>query len=283
MNNGFEVFDSHVHIGSLNGRIIFDGKRLNPFPNAELKGNRELSRYISSHNISKCLVIPFYTFDQSISIFELYNPLIIDCVSKVDNAYGALWITPNSKDERDIEQVMDLATCPKIRALKTTVELWEGDSTPDPASWDASIRKNMNRIIDFSQKHNLPIHFHTSVGRTNPIYFENFFREYGSTVKIHFVHMGMNVTSHFRFIPLFTSWIQRGYPVYCDTSSARGFAVRWLVYEILQLGQGFDRIMFASDEPWGDFPSEYSKIVGLEIDDSVKRDILYNNAQKLYG
>lgn len=278
-----KIFDSHVHVGSINDRIIFQGKHLRPFPNSELKGVEEVSKYLKNHGISKCLVVPFYTFDGYVSTFEQYNPLVISCVSKMENVYGALWITPNSKDEQYLDEVLDLATHPKIRAFKTTVELWEEDVTPDPISWNSRIKRNMSKIIDFSAKHNLPIQFHTSVGKTKADYFKNFFKEYGNTIKIHFVHMGMNTTAHFRFVPLFIYWIKRGYSVYCDTSLAKGFAVRWLINEILQLQKGCDRIMFATDEPWGDFPSEYHKIKGLEIDEQLKKEILYNNAQRLYG
>lgn len=283
MMDCFKIFDSHVHVGSVNDRIIFQGKHIRPLPNSELKGIEEVSKYLKNHNITKCLVIPFYTFDESTSPFEQYNPLVIECISKMENVYGALWITPNSKDEQYLDEVLDLATHPKVRAFKTTAELWEKDVTPDPISWNSRIKGNMNKIIDTSVKHNLPIQFHTSVGKTNPSHFVNFFKEYANTSKIHFVHMGMNTTAHFTFIPLFISWIKQGYQVYCDTSLARGFAVRWLTNEILRLQKGYDRIMFASDEPWGDFPSEYHKIMGLEIDEQLKRKILYDNAQKIYG
>jgi len=279
----FKVFDSHVHVGSVNGRIIFQEKRIRPFPNSELKDIEGVSKYIKRRGIDKCLIIPFYTLDELISPFEQFNPLVIECVSKLENVYGALWITPNSKDEAYLDEVLNLATNPKVRAFKTTVELWEEDVTPDPTSWNCRVQRNMNKIIDFATKYNIPIQFHTSGGKTAPEYFENFFKEYGSAVKIHFVHMGMNTTIHFKFIPLFTSWLKRGYSVYCDTSLARGFAVRWLIDELGKLQEGYDRIMFATDEPWGDFPSEYHKIVGLEVDEQLKRRILYDNAQNLYG
>ncbi|MBI1929074.1 amidohydrolase family protein [Candidatus Poribacteria bacterium] len=281
--DSFKVFDSHVHVGSVNGQIIFQGKQLNPFPNSELKGIEEVLKYLQGRGIDKCLVIPFYTFDKLNSPFEQFNPLVMECVSKLENVYGALWITPNSTDEKYLDEVLDLATYAKIRAFKTTAELWEEDVTPDPMSWSSRIQRNMNKIIDFAIKHNLPIQFHTSGGKTAPEYFENFFKEYGNSVKIHFVHMGMNTTVHFKFIPLFISWLKQGYLVYCDTSLARGFAVRWLVDELVRLREGYDRIMFATDEPWGDFTSEYHKIVGLEVDEQYKRRILYDNAQSLYG
>ena len=55
-------------------------------------------------------------------------------------------------------------------------------------------------------------------------------------------------------------WIEAGKQVYTDTSWAVGFAPRWLVQEIERRGIGQDRLLFASDEPWGDYAGELARL-----------------------
>jgi predicted TIM-barrel fold metal-dependent hydrolase len=77
--------------------------------------------------------------------------------------------------------------------------------------------------------------------------------------------------------------IREGYPVTTDFSWAVGFAQRFMFDEIEKQGIGDDRIMFASDEPWSDFWSEYYKLEGLGVSDELKNKMFYDNAEKLYG
>ena len=63
------------------------------------------------------------------------------------------------------------------------------------------------------------------------------------------------------------------FDVYTDTSAVPGFAPEWLRHEPGQRALAVDRILFASDAPWGCLPSEYWKVKGLEVDDATKRKI----------
>src|SRR5260370_1450381 len=76
---------------------------------------------------------------------------------------------------------------------------------------------------------------------------------------IHLVHLGGGMSGHMKLIGgrLF-DWIEQGFQVYTDTSWTIGFAPVWLVKEIERRGVGHDRILFATDAPWGDFEGEYS-------------------------
>lgn len=47
-----------------------------------------------------------------------------------------------------------------------------------------------------------------------------------------------------------------GERVHTDTSWAVGFAPRWLAAEVERRGTGHDRVLHASDEPWGDAAGE---------------------------
>ena len=58
----------------------------------------------------------------------------------------------------------------------------------------------------------------------------------------------------------FFDWIAAGKRVYTDLSWAIGFAPHWLAREIERRGIGHDRVLFASDEPWGDYAGEYARM-----------------------
>jgi predicted TIM-barrel fold metal-dependent hydrolase len=107
--------------------------------------------------------------------------------------------------------------------------------------------------------------------------------EYGSATTYQFVHMGEAIGPAMAFVPRFIEWIERGCDVYTDTSVVPGFVPNWLVRELLGSGPGIDRVLFASDAPWGRFPCEYWKVEGLEVDDEVKHRIFWENAAGLYG
>ena len=82
-------------------------------------------------------------------------------------------------------------------------------------------------------------------------------RRYGDDVAIHLVHLGGGMSGHIKLIGgRFFDWIAAGKRVYTDPSWAIGFAPRWLAAEIERRGIGHDRVLFASDEPWGDHAGE---------------------------
>jgi predicted TIM-barrel fold metal-dependent hydrolase len=84
-------------------------------------------------------------------------------------------------------------------------------------------------------------------------------------------------------VPLFLDWLAAGFDVYTDTSWSRGFGPRWLIRELIEAGRPLSRLLLASDEPWGDLPSEVSKILNLDCEAAAKRAILYDNAATLYA
>ena len=107
---------------------------------------------------------------------------------------------------------------------------------------------------------------------------------YGDDVKIHLVHLGGGVSAHIKLIGsrLF-DWIEAGKQVYTDTSWAVGFAPRWLVQEIERRGIGQDRLLFASDEPWGDYAGELARLRAATGDGELGRMVLRDNFTTLYG
>ena len=84
---------------------------------------------------------------------------------------------------------------------------------------------------------------------------------YADDVTIHLVHFGGGMSGHIKLIgSRFFDWMDAGKQIYTDTSWTIGFAPRWLASEIERRGIGHDRILFATDAPWGDFEGEYARL-----------------------
>jgi predicted TIM-barrel fold metal-dependent hydrolase len=98
------------------------------------------------------------------------------------------------------------------------------------------------------------------------------------------VHLGGGVSAHIKLIgSRFFDWIEAGKQVYTDTSWAVGFAPRWLAKEIESRGVGADRLLFASDEPWGDFDGELARMQSAAGDGELGRAVLRENFASLYA
>ena len=78
-------------------------------------------------------------------------------------------------------------------------------------------------------------------------------------------------------------WIESGKKVYTDLTWAIGFAPNWLANEIDKRGIGGDRVLFATDQPWGDFAGEYHRMVDAVGDRELADMIFYENFDRLYG
>ena len=78
-------------------------------------------------------------------------------------------------------------------------------------------------------------------------------------------------------------WIEAGKQVYTDTSWAIGFAPRWLASEIERRGDRPDRMLFASDEPWGDHAGELARWQAASANPELSRMFLHGNFEALYS
>jgi predicted TIM-barrel fold metal-dependent hydrolase len=98
------------------------------------------------------------------------------------------------------------------------------------------------------------------------------------------VHLGGGMSGHMKLIGgrLF-DWIEAGKQVYTDTSWTIGFAPVWLVDEIEKRGIGHDRILFATDSPWGDFEGEYARLRAAAGDGDLARLFFHDNFTALYA
>jgi predicted TIM-barrel fold metal-dependent hydrolase len=152
-------------------------------------------------------------------------------------------------------EALALAGEPGVRALKLSFLL--GGKTTDPAC-----RPALDRIFATAREHNLVVHVHTSPGAASDIdEIGHLIDWYVDDVRLHLVHFGGGMSGHIKLAgSRFFDWIAAGKQVYTDLSWAIGFAPRWLAAEIAGRQLGYDRILFASDEPWGDHAGELAKL-----------------------
>ena len=80
----------------------------------------------------------------------------------------------------------------------------------------------------------------------------------------------------------FFDWIAAGKRVYTDLSWAIGFAPYWLAEEIERRGIGHDRVLFASDRPWGDFAGEHARMTAAFGDGALGARVFRDTFAALY-
>lgn len=274
------VIDGHSHIGEMDAWQFYDLKEpvkptVYEFPTMESK-----LKQMDELNLERALILPNYGIPVQSQPFSL-NELVMDSVSRSDRLMGGLWVSFLPQNKEMTMEAIRHAGEDGIVAFKTTFLL---GGNPDPNTWDDETREIANACFDAAEEHDLVFHFHTSPGGSSDI--SNYIpmiEQYGKRVKIYLVHFGGGVSGHIRLVPRFLDWVEEGYKVYTDTTWTIGFGARWLLTEIERRGVGEDRVLFASDEPWSDFGSEYHKIVDAPVGDELKQRIVYQNFLDLYG
>ena len=153
----------------------------------------------------------------------------------------------------------------------------------DPSTWNRPVRRQMERILEHARLHNLVIHFHTGyLAGAHPLEFSAFMRTYGHAATYQLVHMGEAIAPVFSFVPRFVGWIEEGMQVFTDTSLVPGFGPPWLLEVLDEHNLGYDRVLFATDTPWGRYPAEHAKIETMEVNSAVLEAIFWGNAAQLY-
>ena len=275
-----KVFDAHSHIGGLVAYKFYDLKEPVKPTVIEYASAKEYLQHLDEYGVDRALVISNYGVPDSAQPFTL-NPLVLDSVHKADRLVGAIWVSALAKDKERTAEALKHAKEEGVVALKATCLL---GGTYKPADWDDSAREIWESIVNTAQAHDLVLHLHTSPGGGSDIgnVFE-FIKDYGKRIKVHIVHMGGGVSGHIRLVPRFIELVRDGYKVYTDTTWAVGFGSRWLLHEIERTGVGTDNVLFASDTPWSDFPSEYWKVEGAKISEELKNKIFWENGHRLYS
>jgi predicted TIM-barrel fold metal-dependent hydrolase len=275
-----KVFDAHTHIGELAAFKFYDLTEPVKPTVIEYPSSKEYLKHMDQYGIERAMVISNYGVPDSGQPFTL-NPIVIDSVQESDRLVGAIWVSGLAKDKERTAEALKHVKEKGIVALKSTCLL---GGTYNPNEWDDEMRAIWESIINAAEQNDLVLHIDTSPGGGSDISNAlELVKKYGKKIKIHLVHMGGFVSGHIKLVPKFISLVKEGFQVYTDTTWAVGFGSRWLLNEIEKTGVGSDNVLFASDTPWSDFPSEFCKIEGAEISEELKSKIFWENAQKLYS
>jgi predicted TIM-barrel fold metal-dependent hydrolase len=267
--------DAHRHIGLLPAWPFYGGPAVNPDIDARASVD-ELLADLDREGTERALVLPNYGVPDVAVTFAL-NELVLEASDRDDRVVAGLFVSPRPEDAALTDKALTLAGEPGVKALKTTFLL--GGSPSDEAC-----RPHLDAIFATAREHDLTVHVHTSPGAASDIDQVGLLVDrYADDVKIHLVHLGGGMSGHIKLIGgRFFDWIAAGKRVYTDTSWAVGFAPRWLAAEIDKRGIGHDRVLFASDEPWGDHAGEYARLLAATGDGELARHVFTDNFAALY-
>ncbi|MFL6110997.1 MAG: amidohydrolase family protein [Catenulispora sp.] len=247
------VFDAHRHIGVLPAYPFYGGPPVHPDTGARATV-KQLIADLDAEGTERALVLPNYGVPDPDVAFS-FNELAVEAAQSDDRIRAGLWVSPRPEDEQRTARALGLATEAGVRALKLSFLL--GGRATDPAC-----RPQLDRIFHTAERLGLVVHVHTSPGAASDIDEVGHLVEwYADRVPVHLVHFGGGMSGHIKLAgSRFFDWIAAGKRVYADLSWAIGFAPRWLAQEIERRGIGHDRVLFASDQPWGDFAGEHARM-----------------------
>ena len=268
--------DAHRHLGVLPAFPFYGGPPVNPDTKARATV-RDLVADLDAEGTERALVIPNYGVPQPEHSFKL-NELVLEAAGASDRISAAIWASPRPQDAELTEAALKLAGEPGVKALKISFLL--GGSVEDEA-----VLGQLDKIFATARQHDLMVHVHTSPGGSSDINeIGKLVERYGDDNKIHLVHFGGGMSGHIKLIGgRFFDWITAGKQVYTDLTWSIGFAPYWLAAEIDRRGIGGDRILFATDQPWGDFAGEYHRMMEALGDKELTELIFHGNFERLYG
>lgn len=275
-----QIIDGHSHIGELPPWRFYDLKEPVKPTVYDFPDPASYRQHMDMLGVERALVLPNYGVPDQNHPFSL-NWVMLDAVKQFDRVRGGLWVSFLPQNREKTFEALNHATEDGVVALKTTFLL---GGSPDPADWDAETEEIADACFRTAEEQDLVFHFHTSPGGNSDINkFVPLIERWGRRVKMYLVHFGGGVSGHIKLVPKFLDWIEDGYRLYTDTSWVIGFGARWLLTDIERRGIGHDRVLFASDEPWSDFWSEYYKIRGAPVSEELKQRVLHTNYEELYG
>ena len=269
------VHDAHRHLGTLPAYPFYGGPPVNPDVTARATLKR-LVADLDAEGTERALVLPNYGVPDPDLAFSL-NELCVEAAAADDRIRCGLWVSPRPEDEERTAAALALAGEHGVRALKLSFLL--GGRATDPAC-----RPALDRVFAAAAAHGLVVHVHTSPGAASDIDEVGHLVEwYAARVPVHLVHFGGGMSGHIKLAgSRFLDWVAAGKRVYTDLSWAIGFAPRWLAAEIDRRGTGHDRVLFASDEPWGDHAGEYAKLRAAAGDGELADLMFRDNFTRLY-
>jgi uncharacterized protein len=269
-------YDAHRHIGVLPSFPFYGGPPINPDTTAAATV-ADFRRSLDEQGVERALVLPNYGVPDPDVAFAL-NDLALEAAAADDRVRCGLWVSPKSSDAARNDRALALAAEKGVAALKTSFLLGGGVDDPDCAV-------ELQRIFTTAAELGLVVHVHTSPGAASDVdRIGDLVETYGDATRIHLVHLGGGMSGHLKLIGgRFFDWVEAGKQVWTDTSWAVGFAPTWLVAEIERRGTGHDRVLFATDVPWGDFAGEHARLAGAAGDGELARLFFRDNFEALYG
>lgn len=268
--------DAHRHLGVLPAFPFYGGPPVNPDQRA--RGTvEELLADLDAEGTERALVIPNYGVPDPSHSFAL-NEVVLDAVGRSDRLSAALWVSPRPQDAAYTDKALALAGERGVKALKVSFLLGGAADDPDCLT-------QLDKVFAVAKDHNLIVHIHTSPGAASDIDKIGLLVErYADETPIHLVHFGGGMSGHIKLIGgRFFDWIESGKKVYTDLTWAIGFAPNWLANEIDKRGIGGDRVLFATDQPWGDFEGEYHRMIDAAGGREIADLIFHDNFERLYG
>jgi len=264
------------------GSHVINGRNINPFTKREMDSADKVLAYLEKSQIERALVVPIYSPDHQ-QAYRI-NTLVLETAKRAPNKIvRGLWVDPSPEVRELSHATIEMAQENGVRVLKTSAQTWGAQYSPDPASWDESFRDSMTIILDYARNTGSVMQIHTGSKKSRIYLIEKLVRHAGSGVLFHLVHMGNTASGHFYLVPRLREWLEEGLNVVCDTAWARGFAVRWLIDLAADSPLLSKSIMFASDEPWGIFQSELTKVVDAAAGPpELLKAVLWTNASRVY-
>jgi uncharacterized protein len=265
--------DAHRHLGVLPAYPFYGGPPVRPDTTAR-STVAQLLADLDAEGVERALVLPNYGVPDPDLAFG-FNELVVEAAAKDDRVRCGLWVSPLDRDAERTRAALALAGEPGVRALKISFLL--GGSVDDS-------RPGLDAVFAAAREHDLVVHVHTSPGAESDVdRVGTLVDTYGDDVRIHLVHLGGGMSGHLKLIGgRFFDWVAAGKRVYTDTSWAIGFAPRWLAAEIDRRGLGHDRLLYASDEPWGDAAGERARLAAAVGDGELARHVFRDNFAALY-
>lgn len=270
------VNDAHRHLGALPAYPFYGGPAVNPDIAARATIDA-LRADLDAEGTELAVAIPNYGVPDAGASFAL-NELCLEAAQRDARIRAGIWASPRAQDAEMTAAALALAAEPEVRVIKISFLLGGRASDDD-------CRPQLDAIFAAARAHGHVVHVHTSPGAASDIdEVGELVERYADDVKLHLVHLGGGMSGHIKLIGgRFFDWIAAGKQVYTDTSWAIGFAPRWLAAEIERRGIGHDRVLFASDEPWGDRTGELARMAEAMGDGELGRLTLAANAEALYA
>jgi predicted TIM-barrel fold metal-dependent hydrolase len=270
------IFDAHRHLGVLPAYPFYGGPPVRPDVGARATV-AELLATLDVEGTERALVLPNYGVPDPEVAFS-FNELCVEASAKDDRVIAGLWVSAKPEDEQRTRTALAMAGEPGVRALKLSFLL--GGRVGDPAC-----RPALDRIFAAAAAHDLVVHVHTSPGAASDVdEIGQLVEWYADRVALHLVHFGGGMSGHIKLAgSRFFDWIAAGKRVYTDLSWSIGFTPRWLAAQIATRQAGHDRILFASDEPWGDHAGELAKLDAAFGDGELAELAFTGTFEKLYA